>query len=604
VTNPVSIFEGMRDTYLRYLDSPFDLRYDSLVAERRQLLDADGRLYRRPLIEPAPPYASSGRDFATAASQIFAESLPPQLISDISGFVSQGLFLPGRELYAHQFEALDASMREHRDVIVTSGTGSGKTECFLLPLAAGLVAESDRWGASVPAPAEHQWWDHGGPSGQRYHPRIPQRGHEDPVTRPPAMRALVMYPLNALAEDQLVRLRLGFDSAGARTWLDANRGGNRLYFGRYTGRTPVSGDPSSSTKLTELRNELRSMARDAAAVAGTDAARFFQSLHGAEMWSRWDMQDSPPDILITNYSMLNIMLMRGVEAPIFDATRDWLALDSRNIFHLVVDELHTYRGTPGTEVAYLLRVLLDRLGLHPDHDQLRIIASSASLSDDAAGRDYLHGFFGRDRSRFAVIGGSQRPLSPTARMSVMQHAAALAAFPAAVETSGIDGAVAALEAAVGVGDGSSLPTPERLGRALAHTEAADALRAVCRSDDGTRPEPRQTEDVGTRLFPGATRLPASLPRSHPPSYRTMTRSYRCAPTLCSATYRGFGPASTRPAARHRSGRTRHRWAHCTMCQRRAAAAARASSNFSTASHAARCSSGATAQTRTTPTNGG
>jgi len=64
---------------------------------------------------------------------------------------------------------------------------------------------------------------------------------------------------------------------------------------------------------------------------------------------------------------------------IFDATRAWLAADVRNTFHLVVDELHTYRGTPGTEVAYLLRVLLDRLGLHPNHDQLRIIASSASL---------------------------------------------------------------------------------------------------------------------------------------------------------------------------------------------------------------------------------
>ncbi|WP_292648829.1 hypothetical protein, partial [Mesorhizobium sp.] len=162
-------------------------------------------------------------------------------------------------------------------------------------------------------------------------------------------------------------LRLGFDSDHAKNWLDSHRRGNRLYFGRYTGRTPVAGDPSSSGKEAELRRELASLERDALAVAGSpEAARFFQSMEGAEMWSRWDMQDSPPDILITNYSMLNIMLMRGVEAPIFDATRHWLGLDPRNVFHLVVDELHTYRGTPGTEVAYLLRVLLDRLGLHPD----------------------------------------------------------------------------------------------------------------------------------------------------------------------------------------------------------------------------------------------
>ena len=84
------------------------------------------------------------------------------------------------------------------------------------------------------------------------------------------------------------------------------------------------------------------------------------------MWSRWDMQDDPPDVLITNYSMMNIMLMRSREMPMFDLTRQWLEADRSRVFHLVVDELHTYRGTPGTEVAYLIRVLLDRLGLAPD----------------------------------------------------------------------------------------------------------------------------------------------------------------------------------------------------------------------------------------------
>ena len=76
------------------------------------------------------------------------------------------------------------------------------------------------------------------------------------------------------------------------------------------------------------------------------------------------MQDAPPDILITNYSMLNIMLMRDIEDQIFAATRRWLE-DPANVFHLVVDELHTYRGTPGTEVGYILRVLYERLGLNP-----------------------------------------------------------------------------------------------------------------------------------------------------------------------------------------------------------------------------------------------
>jgi ATP-dependent helicase YprA (DUF1998 family) len=183
--------------------------------------------------------------------------------------------------------------------------------------------------------------------------------------------------------------------------LQANRQGNLIYFGRYTGRTPVSG-----TDIGRLREELRSIHQDAQAVAGTAADRFFPSMDGAEMWSRQDMQDTPPDILITNYSMLNIMLMRSIEAPIFDQTRAWLQGSPDRTFHLVVDELHTYRGTPGTEVAYLLRALLDRLGLPVDSNQLRIIASSASLEAGTTGLEYLEQFFSRDRRRFRVIGGA------------------------------------------------------------------------------------------------------------------------------------------------------------------------------------------------------
>lgn len=505
MTDPISLFEQLRATYLRYLDSPFDLRYEPLVDERRDMLDQDGRLYRRPLIEPVPPYASSGRRFPTAAAEILGQIWPAGRVADLAAFVGQGLFPPGRELYEHQFRAIDASVRQRRDVIVASGTGSGKTECFLLPLAAALIDESAGWGAAPAAPATHDWWNHPAPPGgrARNHSRVAQRGHEDPASRPAAMRALIMYPLNALAEDQLVRMRDGLDSVAARGWLDANRGGNRLYFGRYTGRTPVAGERTNA-KEAELRDELRSLERDAAAVSASPAAaRFFQSMAGAEMWSRWDMQDSPPDILITNYSMLNIMLMRSVEAPIFSATRDWLAEDERNVFHLVVDELHTYRGTPGTEVAYLLRVLLERLGLHPNHDQLRIIASSASLSADADGLSYLGSFFGRDKNRFEVILGSQRPIDSARANGVARHASAFATLGASLSSGAtLDVVAAALEAATGTrGEGATAPS-ERLGTALQHSGGPDALRIVCRTpDESARPLPRQPAEIGALLFP-------------------------------------------------------------------------------------------------------
>ena len=84
------------------------------------------------------------------------------------------------------------------------------------------------------------------------------------------------------------------------------------------------------------------------------------------------------------------MLIRDLEESIFDETRKWLEKDD-SVFYLVVDELHSYRGTSGTEVAYLLRTLFSRLGLKPDSPKLRIIASSASLEGEY-GDQYLKQF--------------------------------------------------------------------------------------------------------------------------------------------------------------------------------------------------------------------
>ncbi|HSG38722.1 MAG TPA: DEAD/DEAH box helicase, partial [Thermoanaerobaculia bacterium] len=136
-----------------------------------------------------------------------------------------------------------------------------------------------------------------------------------------------------------------------------------------------------------------------------DTVFFFPRLDGAEMRSRWDMQDAPPDILITNYSMLSIMLMRDTDAPIFQKTAAWLRKKG-SVFHLVIDELHLYRGTAGTEVAYLLRLLLDRLGLTPNSPKLRILASSASLDgSDPDSLDFLRGFFGIEWTPEQIIPG-------------------------------------------------------------------------------------------------------------------------------------------------------------------------------------------------------
>ena len=480
--NPISLFENLRAMYLRYLDSPFDLRYEDLVAERRNLLDHDGRIYRLPMIEPVPAYRTSGQSFGEAAQMLFDGVWQADEIAEVSAFVEQGLFPPTRTLHQHQYDAFEEVIVNGRDIVVTTGTGSGKTECFLLPVVAAIVRESATWSAPGQRSAHWDWWNHYTLRGSRraWAQRISQRAHE---TRPAAVRALLLYPLNALVEDQLTRLREALDSAAARSWLQANRHGNLLYFGRYTGRTPVSGDRNSSN-TARLRDDLRSIHQDAQAVADGPAERFFQSMDGAEMWSRWDMQDTPPDILITNYSMLNIMLMREIETSIFDQTRQWLQRSPEHVFHLVVDELHAYRGTPGTEVAYLLRAFLDRLGLAPDSEQLRIISSSASLENEASGLRYLEQFFGRDRSRFQLIGGTDYvlPPHPGAAATLAPHAGAFAQFAQDAETgpAGLLQATALLQAAVGAPETPSGWSAEKtLDTVLQHVEAPDAFRLAC-----------------------------------------------------------------------------------------------------------------------------
>ena len=503
--NPITLFNNLREMYLRYLESPFDLRYQDLVRERRQLLNQNGRIYREPLIEAVPTYEKCPESFPPVAQSLLASHWNPALINDLAAFTDLGLFPGDRQPYMHQRDAFRASTIDHHDVVITTGTGSGKTECFFIPIAAALIQESVNWPSpNLPNP-QRAWWRHYTVQGQRtqWAPRISQRAHE---TRPSATRALILYPLNALVEDQLARLRDGFDSPAARTWLDQNRRGNRFSFGRYTGRTPVSGLPED--KLAELRKQLREIDDEFRQVAHSKAQRFFQDLDGSEMWSRWDMQDSPPDILVTNYSMLNIMLMRAVDAPIFERTAAWLKENHDNVFHLIVDELHTYRGTAGTEVAYLLRVLYDRLGLNPNSDQLRIIASSASLDDGPEGLSYLEGFFGRNRSQFRVLSGSIRTPDPLASSRTITHAHALKALQASITGDGIIEEAAAQEFAKQVGSTCNGESAEQLlATALDQIQAPDAVRLACTNGDmKSAAAPRTPAEIAQSLFSGLPRI--------------------------------------------------------------------------------------------------
>ena len=231
---------------------------------------------------------------------------------------------------------------------------------------------------------------------------------------------MVLYPTNALVEDQVSRLRLAVEIAAS--------GDSRpeIFFGRYTGATLGLGEvPASKSepRVQRLAGELREMEseRDGLAHREVEIRCQFPDPRRGELLTRWDMLASPPDILVTNYSMINVMLMREREAPIFEATRRWLAANPERCFTLVVDELHAYRGTQGTEVAFIVRSLLRRLGLAPESSQLRIVATSASLDGDA-GRGFAEQFFGVPAETFEIVSGVPLPQPPPVRIPRAQFA--------------------------------------------------------------------------------------------------------------------------------------------------------------------------------------
>ena len=125
-----------------------------------------------------------------------------------------------------------------------------------------------------------------------------------------------------------------------------------IFFGRYTGATLGLGGVPSQLRQPNVRRIARELLqmermRDGLAHRDRGIRCQFPDPRGGELLTRWDMLESPPDILVTNYSMINVMLMREREAHIFEATRRWLASGQDRCFTLVVDELHSYRGDTG-----------------------------------------------------------------------------------------------------------------------------------------------------------------------------------------------------------------------------------------------------------------
>jgi DEAD/DEAH box helicase domain-containing protein len=443
---PMSLQAALEEGYLRYFDTAFWLRDPQMMAERRRLVELEGVLFREPLLEAQFPYLD-GDAITQACSRVgLSAGVADQLGRLI--FDRDGTAL----LRTHQAQSLVTSLspagapKPH--VVVTSGTGSGKTECFLLPIFARLISEAEVESWPAPPPI-FPWW-RAPPSTDAWRPiRHWER-------RTAAVRAMVLYPTNALVEDQISRIR--------RAMLTATgQGAPRLFFGRYTGVTLGVGhipDQLDNPSAVDVARQLQAIESELAALRPEDQhlRSQFSDPGCGEMLTRWDMIRRPPDILVTNTTMLNVMLMRDVEDPIFEATRAWLR-DPSHSFTLVVDELHSYRGTQGTEVSLVVRNLLRRLGLAADSPQLRCIATSASL-DGAEGLDFLGQFFGVSRDAFEIIPGDPRAPRPAVTLPAAPFAALAAeASEIALQTIATEHDVREALASACVADGDVRPKP-------------------------------------------------------------------------------------------------------------------------------------------------
>ena len=240
-------------------------------------------------------------------------------------------FAPEIRPYTHQLESWKTLLdTTPKSAVITTGTGSGKTECFMIPILHDLVQE-----------------------------------HLQSKKALTGVRALFLYPLNALINSQRERLD---------AWTKPF--GNNVRFCLYNGNT------------VETERKVR---REQANVPN-------------QILSRERLRKEPAPILMTNATMLEYMLVRQVDSPILEISRE-----QQSLRWIVLDEAHTYVGSQAAELSLLLRRVVEAFGRKAT--DLRFIATSATIADgDAEKRlqEYLASLAGVPDDQVVVIGGSRQ----------------------------------------------------------------------------------------------------------------------------------------------------------------------------------------------------
>ena len=386
--------------------------------------DKEGVLFREPYVESASEYEKAINGFSTADIPDWMRRFFISLAQD-----GLGVYL---NPFWHQIKALEQAVAG-KELFISTGTGSGKTECFMWPLLAKLMQE---------AHDEPQSWK--------------SRG----------VRCIIMYPMNALVSDQVSRLRrLMGDEKGnfAKHFRHcAGERSRRPQFGMYTGRTPYPGATSKIEEDKRLAKTLRLVVKNEENIyieelkkqgripAKKNLDSFIENLRkgahitdpeDAELITRFEMQETTPDILITNYSMLEYMLFRPHERSIWDDTRKWLSASQSNRLLFVIDEAHMYKGASGGEVSLLLRRLFHKLGI--SRDQVQFILTTASMPDSTEeDRQAVHEFAGRltsvDGKKFCYFTGSTKELPDAHKDISVEHIAGFSPSDFDEEGSALD----------------------------------------------------------------------------------------------------------------------------------------------------------------------
>lgn len=331
--NPIHLQSELQERLKRYLMTalPINDRFPDIRQQAKDYLNRENVLVKGPYLEAIP-------DFEKGSS--LKDLVEEGLLSPAFGNLDSAVY--ERPLHSHQDEAIRAILN-NKNVVVATGTGSGKTECFLYPMIQKII-ESD-------------------------------------ITEP-GIRAIIIYPLNALANDQLEE-RLA-------PMITEQLKDTGLTIGRYTGHI----------KERETRSNVIQKLETKASIQGN----FPNGIPDSWLLDRKEMRKNPPHILITNYSMLEHLLLLPLNRDLFNGV---------DLKFIILDELHSYQGTQATEVSMLLRKLRARFAKDKD---IRCIGTSASLSSADGQAAKVAEFAGRlFQAKFELPIKGQRQLHPLLR---------------------------------------------------------------------------------------------------------------------------------------------------------------------------------------------